>query len=83
MSVECTYMEGSLPGVVTWSGKACGVVSHGLLNNTLDDTVLTTQYSEYLEDVPMEVWRGQGRRRGRGGGPRLYKANKRRARTVG
>jgi len=60
-------MEGSLPGVVAWSGKACSVVSHGLLNNTLNDTVLTTQYSEVLEDVPMEVWRGQGRWRGKGG----------------
>jgi len=61
MSVECTYMEGSLPGVVAWSSKACSVVSRGLLNDTLDDTVLTSQYSKYLEDVPMEVWRERGR----------------------
>jgi len=56
----------------------------GLLNDSLNDTVLTTQYSEYLEDVPMEVWRERGRWRGKGGGgPRLYKTDKRRAWTVG
>jgi len=49
--MECTYMEGSLPGVIAWFGKACSVVSRRLLNNTLNDTVLTTRYSEDLESV--------------------------------